>query len=95
MAFSLPLSQQLTQARWKVKIFDKEGREDPHVTIIRGVEKWRINLRTGKFIDDDPPARKVDKKVLETVVENWDLLCKEWNKIHAHNPVEVDDHEDS
>ena len=51
MAFSLPLSPQLTQARWKVKIFDKENREPPHVTIVRGLQKWRVNLRTGAFMD--------------------------------------------
>ncbi len=39
MPFSLPLSRELTQARWKVNTFDKENREPPHATIVRGTEK--------------------------------------------------------
>jgi hypothetical protein len=71
MAFSLPLSQQLTQALWKVKIFDKENREPPHITIVRRTEKWRINLRTGGFMDRFPPPREVADEVIEAIRDNW------------------------
>ncbi len=94
MAFSLELSRQLTQARWKVKIFDKENREPPHVTIVRGVEKWRINLRTGLFMDRYPPAREVDERVRESIEDNWALLIEQWDQIHPDNPVEGEDDED-
>ena len=94
MPFSLSLSAQLTRARWKVKIFDKENREPPHVTIIRGTEKWRINLRTGAFMDRYPPERSVDEGVIEAITDSWDLLKDQWDQIHPDNPVEGADDED-
>jgi len=88
MPFTLPLPQQLTKARWKVKIFDKENRETPHVTIIRGTEKWRVNLRTGEVMDATPPARAVNPLVLKAVHDSWELLKEQWDRIHPSNPVE-------
>src|SRR4051812_5719245 len=88
MPFSLPLPQQLTRARWKVKVFDKENREPPHVTIVRGLDKWRINLRTGTFMDRLPPERDVDDEVIEAIHQNWELLKQQWDRIHPDNPVE-------
>jgi hypothetical protein len=94
MAYSLPLSPELTQARWKVKIFDKENREPPHVTIVRGRDKWRINLRTMSFMDERPTPRKVVSEVIQAIRENWNLFCAEWDEIHPENPVERTDNED-
>jgi hypothetical protein len=91
MAFSLRLSQQLTKARWKVKIFDKENREPPHVTIVRGTERWRINLRTRQFMDLEPSQKKVDDEVISAIRVNWERLKKEWDQIHPNNPVESAD----
>lgn len=95
MAFNLPLAEQLTKARWKVKIFDKENREPPHVTIIRGTQKWRINLRTGDFMDRDPPGREVDEEVMQAIWDNWEYLQQQWDRIHSDNPVEGTANEDA
>lgn len=38
VVYELRLPPALQKARWKVKIRDKENREPPHVTIIRGTE---------------------------------------------------------
>ncbi len=88
MAFSLPLARQLREACWKVKIFDKENREPPHVTIVRGTKKWRINLRTRRFMDRHPPGRDVDDEVIQAIWDNWDLLQEKWDRMHPDNPVE-------
>jgi len=48
-------------AAWKVRIFDNEVRETPHATIVKGTQKWRINLRTGKFMDSRPSPQYVDR----------------------------------
>ena len=88
MAFSLPLSPRLAQARWKVKIFDKENREPPHVTIIRSTDKWRIDLRTRLFMDRYPPEREVDGEVITAIQDNWELLNTEWDRMYPNNPVE-------
>ena len=55
--------------RWKVKIRDKETREAPHVTIIRGTEAWRINLRTGEFMDGQPDPSDVPSEIIDYIEE--------------------------
>jgi len=89
MAYTLPLPAALKKARWKVKIRDKETREPPHITIIRGAEAWRINLRSGEFMDDQPDPADVPPELLELVMEagTWRLLCDRWDAMYPNNPV--------
>ena len=89
MPFDLPLPAPLRTARWRVKIREKENREPPHLTILRGTHAWRINLRTGDFMDRQPDPGDVPEEVLHHVKEenNWKLLCDEWDKKYPRNPV--------
>ena len=95
MPFDLPLPDALRKARWRVKIREKETREPPHVTILRGTRAWRINLRTGDFMDRLPDPDDVPRDVLDHLMEeaNWTLLCSEWDKKYPNNPVQ--DEQDS
>ena len=81
MAYTLPMTEALRKARWKVKIRDKETREPPHVTIIRGTDAWRIDLRTGEFMDDDPDPAKVPKELIDLIKngKNWKQLGDQWD----------------
>ena len=92
MPFNLPLPTSLRQARWKVKIREKESREPPHVTILRGALAWRIDLRTGEFMDDQPDPSEVPDAILALIRadETWRLLCEEWNHKYPTNPVGAD-----
>ena len=96
MAYTLPLENALRKARWKVKIRDKETREPPHVTIIRGTDAWRMDLRSKEFMDDDPKPAEVPKELIEFIKEksNWKKLCDEWDKIYKNNKVSEDDNEE-
>jgi hypothetical protein len=88
VAFNLPLPESLRKARWKVKIRDKETREPPHVTILRGTKAWRINLRTGEFMDDDPDPAEVPHQIVELIgEETWQRLQHEWDRMYPSNPV--------
>lgn len=89
MAYNLKLPEALTKARWKVKIRDKEKCEPPHVTIIRGTVAWRIALRDGNFMDDDPNPAIVPKELIELIKQaaNWRQLCDEWDLKYPNNPV--------
>lgn len=89
MAFNLRLPDSLKKARWKVKIRDKETREHPHVTILRGTKAWRINLRTGNFLEDDPDPSEVPDQLVELIKEEetWQQLCNEWDRMYPDNPV--------
>lgn len=89
MAFNLRLPDLLKKARWKVKIRDKETREHPHVTILRGTEAWRINLRTGNFLDVDPDPSEVPNQLVELIKEEatWQQLQEEWDQMYPNNPV--------
>jgi hypothetical protein len=89
MPFSLSLTAALKNARWKVKIRDKETREPPHVTILRGTDAWRMNLRTGKFMDDSPEPSEVPGELIGLIKDtaNWRRLCNEWDRMYPDNPV--------
>lgn len=92
MAFNLRLPDALRKARWKVKIRDKETREPPHATIIRGTEAWRIDLRTGQFMDAQPDPSDVPNEVVELIMQEatWQTLCDEWDNMYPNNPVSGD-----
>jgi hypothetical protein len=89
MAYTLPLTDALRKARWKVKIRDKETREPPHVTIIRGTDAWRIDLRSGEFMDDEPDPAEVPGDLLDLIEDEatWQQLCDEWDQMYPNNPV--------
>lgn len=95
MAFDFPLPDAYRKARWKVKIRDKETREPPHVTIIRGTKAWRINLRTGAFMDANPNPAEVPGELIALIrgEETWQRFCGEWDRMYRRNPVSGDEEE--
>lgn len=90
MPFDLHLPAALRKARWKVKIREKETREPPHVTILRRTKAWRINLRTGQFMDEQPDPGEVPSALLRHIhaPENWNQLCVAWDRKYPDNPVQ-------
>jgi hypothetical protein len=89
MPFELELPLKLSQGQWKVKIREKETREPPHATIIKRTRAWRINLRTGEFMDDVPDPSEVPSDLINHIKseETWRLLQEEWDKKYPGNPV--------
>ncbi len=89
MAFNLRLPDAVRKARWKVKIRDKETREPPHLTIIRGTDAWRLNLRTGEFMDEKPDPSDVPNEIIDLIneEETWQQLCDEWDAMYPDNPL--------
>lgn len=89
MPYSLRLPDFLRNARWKVKIRDREIREPPHVTIIHGVDAWRVDLRHGTFMDGSPDPARVPRALVELVFEpaNWGRLREAWDRMYPSNPV--------
>ena len=96
MAYTLPLTDALRKARWKVKIRDKETREPPHVTIIRGTDAWRIDLRSGEFMDDEPDPSEIPADLLDLIEDEvtWQQLCDEWDQMYPNNPVVESENEE-
>ena len=87
MPYSLTLEPWASQ-EWKVKIFDLEGPEDPHVTIYRRTSlRWRVNLRTGELMDMKPPPRGLPAGLLDAVLTRFDELRSAWDRLHPDNPV--------
>lgn len=89
MPFDLRLPVIFRKARWKVKIREKESREPPHVTILRDVQAWRIDLRTGEFMDRQPDPSEVPPELVAHIrrTENWRVLCEQWDCKYPSNPV--------
>jgi len=94
MPYQLKLLKRLKTERWKVRIHDAEGPEEPHVTIYRKARKWRLSLRTGKFLDPGDSWNQIDKGVRSTIEKKWKQLCKEWDNRFKHfNPIKSNDDE--
>ena len=94
--FELPLPKKLAAQRWKVKIWDNEIRESPHITIICKTQRWRWALRERAFMDAIPDPSQVPVEVMEEITRQHNVLVREWDRIHPSNPVrsaEEDQHE--
>ena len=87
MAFELELPPALAARRWKVKIRDREGPEEPHVSIINRTRTWRFGLRSRGFLDSSPPPNEVPKALLDHIQANAELLRGEWDRMYPANPV--------
>lgn len=89
LPFDLPLPARFRNERWKVKIREKENREPPHLTILRGTQAWRIDLRTGEFMDKSPDPADLPVALLAHIHEAtvWELLVKKWDAKYPNNPV--------
>jgi len=95
MSYSLPLPKMFKQ--WKVKIRDRERVEPPHVTVLRKTEAWRIDLRTGRFMDAEPPPEDVPEALVKFIMANWRALQEQWDAMYPKNPTGsgVEDEEES
>jgi hypothetical protein len=93
VARELSLPTQLKRARWKVKIQDKETREPPHVSILRGTDKWRLNLRTGQMMDTSPDPAEIPDELLQILrtATNWRWAIDAWDEMYPDNPVATDE----
>ncbi len=92
MPYTLTLAEILRRAGWKVKIHDVEGPEEPHVTIYRKLRRWRLSLRTGRFLDPGDRWSQINKRVRSAIEAAWDTLQMEWDQLHGrHNPISSED----
>ena len=81
-----PLCQPKNQG-WQVKIRNREIRESPHVTIFRRGKPWRWKLREQEFMDKTPNPSDVREELIEEILNNYELLCNEWDKMYPGNPI--------
>jgi hypothetical protein len=88
MAFSLSLPAVLAAQGWKAKIRDRERTEPPHVTVIHKTRAWRVDLRTGQFLDRKPDPNDVPKELLDEFKRQSDVLRRAWDEMYPENPVE-------
>jgi hypothetical protein len=93
MAFALPLPAPWTSQQWKLKIRDRERLEPPHVTLLHRTRAWRWDLRSGGFMDVDPPPSDVPVELVQFIERNLRTLRSEWDRMYPRNPVtqKVDD----
>ena len=88
MPFELNLPKKLRNEGWKVKIFDKERIEPPHLTIMHKQDRWRLGLRDEQLLI--PPGGRIndiDPRVMERITENWGVLISNWDNMYPSNPV--------
>ena len=84
------------RAQWRIKIYDNERLEPPHVTLIGPSGRvWRIGLREKEFMV--PPGgrwRDIDSEVRTILEGQWQTLCDAWDAKHPPNPVSNEEEED-
>lgn len=76
-----------------MKIQDRETCEPPHLSILRGTDKWRLNLRTGQMMDSTPDPGDVPEELLRMLHEpaNWRWAIDAWDEMYPDNPVASDE----
>ena len=76
--FDLNLPARWKAAKWKVKIRDNEAVEEPHVTILRGPDVWRVSLRDQHFLDGGS-WNDIEDEVRGAILKNWKALQTAWD----------------
>ncbi len=95
MADPIELPKKLKARGWKVKVYDNERLEPPHITLICRELVWRIGLRERDFMF--PPGgrwRDIDSEVRAILEEQWETLCDAWDEKHPTNQVSSEEDED-
>lgn len=87
MPYELKLSDRLKKAGWKVKKRDAERLEDPHVTIMRKCDVWRLSLRTCSFLESGHGWRQIDESVRAEIKAECEALRTAWNASYPENPI--------
>lgn len=87
MPYTLNLPGSLQADGWKVKIYDKERVEPPHISIIRKRQTWRWGLRERGFLDKTPSVRLVPLALIEHIKSHFDSLVREWDRMYPENKV--------
>jgi|GEM_PF-418121 hypothetical protein len=93
MAEELPLPEPWASQGWKAKIRDREGPEEPHVTILHGTRAWRFSIRRWRHLDDQPPTRLVPEGLLGYVHARLSTLIGWWDRKYPNNPVQSPEEE--
>ena len=88
MAFRLKLPQPWESQGWKVKVRDRERVEPPHITIIFRRRAWRLGLRDGEFLDEEPDPSDVPTELVSWVREQHSELVRQWDRMYPENPVQ-------
>jgi hypothetical protein len=59
------------------------------VTILQSAKAWRVDLRTGEFMDEVPAPSEVPDEIIDHIKAeaNWKLLCEQWDLKYPSNPV--------
>ena len=101
MADPIRLSKKLRDRGWKIKIYDRERSEPPHLTLICREKVWRIEPRTKLFMKPggswrDIDWRDIDPEVREILDDetHWKVLCDAWDAKHPANPVSSEEDEE-
>jgi hypothetical protein len=54
---------------------------------------WRIGLRSGEFLDEEPSPTKVPKALVAFVKQQWGALQRAWDDMYPENPVQISEAE--
>jgi hypothetical protein len=63
---------------------------------VPGLQIWRIDLRSGGFMDDEPYPADVPNELIELITEaaTWQMLCDDWDQMYPNHLVAGVENED-
>jgi hypothetical protein len=94
MPIKVPLPRVLAKSGWRVKVFDDEGPETPHVTIqYKTARIWRVSLRDRRFLVPGGRWSDIPRAIKTAIDSHWEALRIYWNRQNPHNPIESSDNE--
>lgn len=97
MPYNVPLTKQLRNAGWRATVFDAEGPETPHVSVLfKGEVRWRVSLRDQRFLI--PPGGgwgDMPEGLREAILRDWEALRLAWDIRFPHNPIESKDDDEN
>ena len=94
MGYELKMPKPLRDQGWKIKIRDRERTEHPHVTIIRGTQAWRYDIRNDRFMDREPDPKDVPDAVVSLIGQRMKELREHWDRLYPANPVSQSEGDD-
>jgi len=95
LPYNVPLPRRFAKAGWRVKVFDAEGPEVPHVTIrFKAIGWWRVSLRDGMFLVPGGSWNDIPSPVKAAIEDHWEQLQEYWDRENPQNPVSSAENEE-
>lgn len=96
MARTFTVPEPYKSRGWKVKIRDRERVEPPHVTVLKGTNAWRFDLRKLGLMEPRraPDGTQLPAELMQHLHVHADEYREEWDRQYPRNRVDSQETEE-